>query len=197
MFLRDQGRLKEAMPQLRRATQLAPSSVMACLNLAYGLLAEGNNGAALEQARRAAELAPELASAYLVLLHAMRAAGQTRDADVVLSRALAASAGDPHAMSLVAGELARLGRNEASRKLVADIDALARMRYVSPFDRGKVSIALGDGDRALNLLEEAYRQRSSGLIFLRDFRCRVSDAATAAFSRSSIRCTSRADTAIL
>jgi hypothetical protein len=30
-----------------------------------------------------------------------------------------------------------------------------------------VSLALGDGDRALNLFEEAYRQRSSGLIFLR------------------------------
>ena len=63
MFLRDQGRLKEAMPQLRRAAQLAPYSVMACVNLAYGLLAEGNANAALEQARRASELAPDLASA--------------------------------------------------------------------------------------------------------------------------------------
>ena len=168
MFLRDQGRLKEAMPQLRRAAQLAPYSVMACVNLSYGLLAEGNAGAALEQARRASELAPDLASATVALLRAARAAGQFKDADVALARAQAAAAGDPHSMSLVASELAKIGRNEASRKLVSDIEALARTRYVSPFDRGKVSMALGDGNEALTLLEEAYRQRSSGMIFLRN-----------------------------
>ena len=43
-----------------------------------------------------------------------------------------------------------------------------RQRYVSPFDLGKVSLALGDGDRAMNHFEEAFRQRSSGLIFLRN-----------------------------
>ena len=32
------------------------------------------------------------------------------------------------------------------------------------------SLALGDEDRALALLNEAYRQRSSGLIFLREAR---------------------------
>jgi len=38
---------------------------------------------------------------------------------------------------------------------------------VSPFDLGTVSLMLGDEERGLGLLEEAYRQRSSGLIFLR------------------------------
>jgi len=168
MFLRDQGRLKEAMPQLRRAAQLAPYSVMACVNLAYGLLAEGNAGAALEQARRASELAPELASAAIVLLRAGRAAGQIKDAEELLSRAESSAGRDPHSLSLVASELARLGNNDASRRLLSDLDALARVRYVSPFDRGKISMALGDGDQALSLLEEAYRQRSSGMIFLRN-----------------------------
>jgi len=74
MFLRDQGRLTEAIPELRRAAELAPYSVMACVNLAYGLLAEGNGSAALEQARRAVALAPELASASMALVRASRAA---------------------------------------------------------------------------------------------------------------------------
>jgi hypothetical protein len=39
---------------------------------------------------------------------------------------------------------------------------------VSPFDLGTVSLILGDEERALGLFEEAYRQRSSGLIFLRN-----------------------------
>ena len=42
--------------------------------------------------------------------------------------------------------------------------------HVSPYDMGKVSLVLGDEDRALGFFEEAYRQRSSGLIFLRSVR---------------------------
>ncbi len=168
MFLRDQGRLKEAMPELRRAAELAPYSVLACVNLAYGLLAEGNIPAALEQARRAVDLAPDLASASVALIRASLAAGKTEEADAVLAHSLALSNGDPHAMSLLACELARLGRREASLKVEADLESVSQKRYVSPFDLGKISLALGDGDRALTLLEEAYRQRSSGLIFLRN-----------------------------
>ena len=194
MFLRDQGRLKEAMPELRRAAQLAPYSVMACVNLAYGLLAEGNYAAALEQARRAVELAPELASASWLLLRAARAAGADEGCGRGSGpRSVRSASGDPHAMSLVACELARLGRREESLKLVAELESLSQQRYVSPFDLGKVSLALGDGDRALNLFEEAYRQRSSGMIFLRNANATcVRD--TRASTRCSTRCTSRAET---
>jgi serine/threonine-protein kinase len=168
MFLRDQGRLKEAMPELRRAAELAPYSVLACVNLAYGLLAEGNVPAALEQARRAVDLAPDLASAAVALVRASRAEAQSKDSDAALARVVRSASGNPHALSLVACELLRLGRREESLKLVTELESLTQKRYVSPFDLGKVSLALGDGDRALNLFEEAYRQRSSGLIFLRN-----------------------------
>ena len=53
-------------------------------------------------------------------------------------------------------------------KLSEELESLSRQRYVSPFDLGKVSLALGDGERAMNHFEEAFRQRSSGLIFLRN-----------------------------
>ena len=88
MFLRDQGRLEEALPELRRAAQLEPYSVMTCINLAYGLLWEGNYPAALEQAKRAVELAPDLPTASLILAQAARAAGHTADSDAALERAL-------------------------------------------------------------------------------------------------------------
>jgi tetratricopeptide (TPR) repeat protein len=168
MFLRDQGRLKEALPELRRAAQLEPYSVVASINLAYGLLWEGNYPAALEQAKRAVELAPDLPTASLIVAHAARAAKRTAESDAALERARQASGGNPHALALVACELAKLGRHEESMRVVRELEALSRTRYVSPFDLGKVSLVLGDGDQALNLFEEAFRQRSAGMIFLRN-----------------------------
>ena len=168
MFLRDQGRLKEALPELRRAAQLEPLSALTSVNLAYGLLAEGNYSAAVEQSRRAVELAPGLATANVMLSHAYRAASNIAESDAVLARALESAPGNPHALSALACEYVRLGRRDQSVRLWNELDRLSKTRYVSPFDLGRVLLVLGDEERALGLFEEAYRQRSTGLIFLRD-----------------------------
>ena len=167
MFLRDQERLQEAMPELRRAAQLEPFSALTNVNLAHGLMVSGNYAAALEQSLRAAEMAPDLVAADVMLSHAYRAAARTGESEAALARAQRLAADNPHALSLVACELVKLGKREDGLRLVREIERLARQRYVSPFDLGRVSLALGDEDRALGLFEEAFRQRSSGLIFLR------------------------------
>lgn len=168
MFLRDQGRLAEALPELRRAAQLEPYSVMTSLNLAHGLMMEGNHATALEQAQRATEIAPELVTAHVILANAHRALKQTAEADAALERAEQFSAANPHGLAMLARAYARSGNREESRRLYGELEELAQRRYVSPFDMGTVSLALEDEDRALALLQEAFRQRSSGLIFLRD-----------------------------
>jgi tetratricopeptide (TPR) repeat protein len=171
MFLRDQGRLREALPELRRAAQLEPFSVMTSVNLAYGFLAEGNYGAAVEQSRHAAELAPGLTAADVVLSHAYRAASNTADSEAALARALQSAGENPHSLSVLACEFVKVGKRDQGVRLQHELERLSRKRYVSPFDMGTVSLMLGDEERALGLFEEAYRQRSSGLIFLRNARC--------------------------
>jgi tetratricopeptide (TPR) repeat protein len=170
MFLRDQGRLQEALPELRRAAQLDPFSALTSLNLAFGLLAEGNYSAAVEQSQRAVELAPGLAMADVLLSHAYRASSNIAESNTALERALDSADGNPHALSMLACELMRLGRRDESLGLRDELESLSKTRYVSPFDLGRVSLMLGDQERALNFFEEAYRQRSTGLIFLRDAR---------------------------
>src|SRR4029078_12181728 len=48
MFLRDQGRLKEALPELRPPAQPEPFSVVTSVNLAHAYLLAGNSPAAME-----------------------------------------------------------------------------------------------------------------------------------------------------
>jgi tetratricopeptide (TPR) repeat protein len=170
MFLRDQGRLQEALPELRRAAQLEPFSVMTSINLACGLLAEGNYGAALEQSRHAAELAPGLAVTSLILSRVYRAASNTSDSEAALDHAVQTAGQNPHSLAILASEFGRLGKRDQSLRLLHELERLSKQRYVSPFDMGTVSLHLGDEERALQLFEEAYKERSSGLIFLRNVK---------------------------
>jgi tetratricopeptide (TPR) repeat protein len=166
MFLRDQGRLREAMPELRRAEQMEPMSVMASMNLAYALHIAKDSTAATEMANRTEELNPELPLADLLLASIDRAQSNNDDAEDRLDHALTLSAGNAHALSVLACTYARLGRKEESESLLQELEELATQRYVSPFDLGHVALSLGDTDRAANWLEEAYRERSTGMVFL-------------------------------
>ena len=167
MFLRDQGRLKEGLAELRRAAQLEPFSVMTSINIAHAFMLDRNYGAAADAARHAAEMAPELVTAQLILANALRADSKAAESDEVLARAVQSATGNPHALSLMACALAKRGRQQEGRQLLDQLERLAQVRYVSPYDLGNASLMLGDEDRALNFFREAYRQRSSGLIFLR------------------------------
>ena len=166
MFLRDQGRLTEAMPELRRAEQMEPMSVMASMNLAYALLISKDSGAALEMAKRTEELNPELPLAGLLLANIDRVQSNNDEAESMLDHALMLSAGNAHALSVLACTYARLGRKEESEGLLQELEEMATERYVSPFDLGNIALSLGDTDRAANWLEEAYRERSTGMVFL-------------------------------
>jgi serine/threonine-protein kinase len=168
MFLRDQGRLQEALPEMRRAAQLEPFSAFTAVNLAHAYMMAGNYVAAEEQAHHAASLAPGMVGAEVLLSNAYRAQSKTAEADAALARAKQFSAGNPHAISVLACAYTRHGQRDEGVRLFQELELLAKQRYVSPFDLGSVSLVLGDEKRALDLLEEAYRQRSAGLIFLRD-----------------------------
>jgi len=168
MFLRDQGRLDEGMPELRRAAQLAPVSEMTSVNLAYALMSQGNYSSALEQAELAAELNPASVSTQLLLANVYRCLARKTEAQAALARAEQAAGDNPHGLSALVGAYARDGANEKGALLMRRLEDLAKQRYVSPFDLATVSLVMGDEDRALALFEEAYRQRSSGMIFLRE-----------------------------
>ncbi len=167
MFLRDQGRIVEGLAELRRAAQLDPYSISTSVNLAYGLMLEGNFAAAAHEALHATQMAPSLVTAHVILANAYRAQSRDAEAEAALSRAAEAAGDDPHNLATLARALAWRGRQQDTQALYIRLETLAKSRYVSPYDLGTLSLALGEENRALAQLQEAFRQRSSGLIFLR------------------------------
>jgi tetratricopeptide (TPR) repeat protein len=177
MFLRDQGRLPEALPELRRAAQLEPYSVMTNINIAQAFMMQGDFIAAEQAALHAAQAAPEFVTAQVVLSNAYRMQARNADSDAALARALDRSDDNPHALSLLTSALARRGRADEAKRLRTRLEELSRKRYVSPYDSGLASLVLGEEDKALAMFEEAYRQRSSGLIFLKNAKFDSSEKA--------------------
>src|SRR5207248_10072441 len=114
-------------------------------------------------------------TAAIILVYAAQAMKRPADAQVALAQAQKAAAGNPHSLALVACALARSGRKEESVRLSQQLDELSRTQYVSPYALVKVSLLSGDEERAFGFFEEAMRQRSSGLIFLRNVRGCVRD----------------------
>lgn len=168
MFLRDQNRMPEALSELRRAEQMKPISVMASLNMAFAFRLAGDFNAALERGKRAVELNPDLALADVVLASIYRARSDPDHAEAAITQALRLSTGNPHTLSLVACSFAHNGKRAQSVELLHQMEQMATQRYVSPYDLGNVALMIGDEDRAVNWYEEALRQHSTGMIFLRN-----------------------------
>jgi Flp pilus assembly protein TadD len=126
----------------------------------------GDADAALEMGRRAAELNPEAPIADVLLANLYRARSNTGEAEAALAHALRLSAGNAHVLSALACVYVKLGRRAQSIAILHQLELLAAKRYVSPYDLGNVALSLGDEDRAATWMEEAYRERSTGMVVL-------------------------------
>ena len=111
---------------------------------------------------------PKSVSTQLLLAGIYRSLARKPDAEAALERAEANAEDNEHGLSMLARIYTRQGYSEKGLRLKEKLEQLAAQRYVSPFDLAQVSLVMGDEDRALALFQEAYRQRSSGMIFLNE-----------------------------
>lgn len=56
---------------------------------------------------------------------------------------------------------------DEARRTLSEVEHLAGTRYVSSFDLALLHAAVGHTERAVQLLERAYQERSAGMIYLR------------------------------
>jgi hypothetical protein len=55
------------------------------------------------------------------------------------------------------------GKGDRARDLLAQLEALSKLRYVSPYHMAYVYTGLGDHDRAMDFLERAYQERAGSV----------------------------------
>lgn len=62
--------------------------------------------------------------------------------------------------------LALQGRKAEARRVVSQLEGLAKRKYVSPVNVAMVLVALGEDDKAFQWLEKAYQEHYGWLVYL-------------------------------
>lgn len=168
IFLRSQRRWDEAIAQLRQALALNPVSVETTKVLGTTYFWAGRHDQAIEQFERALSLDPTHAQTLDLLADAYAAKRLYTKALEARRRYLEAE-GAFEAAKALGHDGSEAGYRTAMRELYRryltrlEEDAKSARAYISPMEFAFTYIAVGETDRALRALEDAYSQRAPWL----------------------------------
>jgi TolB-like protein/lipoprotein NlpI/predicted DNA-binding transcriptional regulator AlpA len=160
------NRLPQAMEQNSRLLELEPVSPLFNTNRAEIYYYERNFDAVITQASRASEQYPNYWLAYIWLGSALREKKMYKEALENFSQARKLSGNHPATIALYGHTLALSGDAAGARQALADLQQLARSRYVPSLYFAAVHIGLGDIHSALDWLDRAYKERNDRLVYL-------------------------------
>ena len=167
-FLMGQGRIEESLTQSKRALELSPFDILFNIHLGWHYLYARQYDQALDQIEKTVEMDKNFAQTYPWLGLILEQKGRYAEAIAAFQKAVKLF---PGGSSVAEAELAHAyavsGNREEARKIIAELQELARSKYVSSFQIAAIYAGLGDKDQAFAWLEKAYAERSDGLVNLK------------------------------
>ena len=165
-FLSTQERFPDAIAQAQRAQELDPISVYVSSVVVKVYYNARQYDRALESYRQMSELEPDSPRGRRDLGRILLQRRQYDEAIAALAQAVARKA-EPDFISDLAQAYAVAGRRDEARRTLAQLQDVAKQRYVPPFYIAKVYAGLGENTRAMALLNRAFQDRSDQLTGLR------------------------------
>ena len=154
-------RYDEAIAMQQRAQELDPMVHLADLATAY--LRAGLYDEALQSARRAIERAPQYARGQATAAWAFVKKGMYDEGLAHLKTAVALAPDDTLWLAQLGQVYGMAGDVGNARAVLRQLEERARQKYVSPYHMAYVHTGLGEQDRALDYLEQAYEHRSGAV----------------------------------
>lgn len=165
-FLSTHERFTEAVAQAKRAQELDPLSVYVSGALAKVYYHARQYDRALEAYRQTLELDSDSTRAQRGLGRVLLQQGRYDEAIGALRQVLARES-HSYFMSDLGHAYAVAGRRGEARRMLAQLQDIAKRRYVTPVYIAKVHAGLGENAEALALLNQALQERSDQLTGLR------------------------------
>ena len=160
IFLRDVGRLEEAISEANRALELDPVSLIINTNLGDTFFYAGQFDQAVAQHRKTLLLDASFAPAHLYLGRALEQKGLFPEAVAEFQRARSLMGGGSYALGDLAHAYALAGKRSDAKGLLTELSERFKRGASLEVDIALVHLALGDRDQAFQYLEQAYKERS-------------------------------------
>jgi DNA-binding winged helix-turn-helix (wHTH) protein/tetratricopeptide (TPR) repeat protein len=164
MTLAALDRCDEALARIGRAQDLDPSSLIIDANVGYVLYTARRFDEAMARLRETVRMDPSFAPGRFRLGLVFEASGMYGEAAAEFLESDRLSGGSTVALGALGHTYAISGREAEAREI---LERLARARetgaYVSPVTVAEVLIALGETERALDLLEASVDEREAGI----------------------------------
>jgi DNA-binding winged helix-turn-helix (wHTH) protein/Tfp pilus assembly protein PilF len=167
LFLSAMGRADEAIERLELAQQLDPLSLIISTALGRAFHFARRYERALEQHLKTLELEPDFPEARLNLALIYIQRSMFSEALAELQRAMARAGRRPLMLEFLGHIHALAGDTAQARRMLAELDGLVAEGRIDVLHLVYPCIALGEKDRAFEILEKAYEERSGQLVYLK------------------------------
>ena len=165
-FLMPQGRVEESLTESKRALELSPFDVLMNLHLAWHYYYARQYDQAFDQIQKTIEMDKTFVGPWPGLI--LEQQRKYTEAIASFEEQIRLS---PSKNSILIAALAHAyavsGNREAAHKIIAELQELAKTKYISSFQIASIYGGLGENDQAFAWLEKAYEERSPELVNLK------------------------------
>ncbi len=166
LWLLCQGRTDEAVTWIRRARERDPVVVYGA-SVAWILFQSHRYEEAIRESRSVLAVNSQDAGTLLILGFVLVANNQAEDAVPVLEKAVSISNGSPAATGVLIRAYAHAGRRNDALRLLAGLKQRREAGYVPAGAFVNAYLGLGQNDEAFSWLEQAFKEKSNILQFLK------------------------------
>ena len=159
------GQSDRSVAELKRALELDPLSMVINADLSIGYLYARRYDEAEAQARKTLEIDPRSFLAHYYLGMALQLKGQLKEAIPEFQKAVELNH-DPYCMSMLVQGYARNGQTDEARKLLAQLNEMAKSEEVPEYALAIVYTSLGEKERAIEALEHGFAGGNKSYLFL-------------------------------
>jgi eukaryotic-like serine/threonine-protein kinase len=165
-FLAAMGRMKEAVSEGERAAQLEPFSVSVSMHPGWINYLRRRYEETINLSNQYHKLYPNSFFGLRYQALAYEAQGKHEEAIDLFKKALSNFPGSTLLRAELGHTYAVAGRRKEALALLEELQQLSGQRHISPFYLGLIYTGLGDKDRAFEMLNKAYSERSERLTWI-------------------------------
>jgi tetratricopeptide (TPR) repeat protein len=159
-FLSEMGKQDDAIAEKLRALDLDPLSLIINADFGYLYYQCRQYDRAIAQLKKALELDANFPITYQYLGFVYQQKKMYDDAIVAFQKAVSLIPDSAEAKAELAAAYAVAGRHAEALKILEDLKEESKSGYVVAFDFAMIYLNLGDKDRAMIHLEQAYKEHS-------------------------------------